>query len=99
MNALRKIAFSVLLALPFVASPAQAGLFGVWGGHSNDTGGIIPWWPGIDYRYVAAAECWRWNKIAIITSVGRAYGDYIGFSCLFPRGYDPRKYYYYTYYR
>jgi hypothetical protein len=81
------------LALPLLSAGAQAGIFGIWGGHSNDTGGIIPWSPEIahTYRDIAAAECARWNKVAFITSVHRVYGDYVGFVCHYPRGYDPRK--------
>ena len=85
-----KSVVAALLWLPLFAAGAQAG---VWGGHSNDTGGIIPWSPAIAYTYrdIAAADCARWNKVAIITSVHRVYGDYVGFACYFPRGYDPRK--------
>ena len=36
-------------------------------------------------------HCARYNKIAVISSVHRRYGDYIGFRCYFPRDYDPRK--------
>jgi hypothetical protein len=81
------------LALPLLSAGAQAGIFGIWGGHSNDTGGIIPWSPEIAYTYrdIAAAECARWNKVAFITSVHRVYGDYVGFVCRYPRDYDPRK--------
>jgi hypothetical protein len=89
-----KPVFAALLCVPFFAAGAQAGILaGIWGGHSNDTGGIIPWSPAIAYTYrdIAAAECARWNKFAIITSVHRVYGDYVGFACYFPRGYDPRK--------
>jgi hypothetical protein len=89
-----KSAFAALLCVPFLAVGAQAGLLaGIWGGHSNDTGGIIPWSPAIahTYRTIAAEECARWNKVATITSVHRQYGDYVGFTCDFARGYDPRK--------
>ena len=80
----RRIALAAALALSLAATGAQAGIIGIWGGHSNDTGGIIPWSPEIahTYRYIAAVECARWNKIAIITSVHRRYGDYISFSCI-----------------
>jgi hypothetical protein len=86
----RKSVFAAALALPLLAGGAQAG---VWGGHSNDTGGIIPWSPEIahTYRDIAAEQCARWKKVAIITSVHRVYGDYVGFVCHFARGYDPRK--------
>jgi hypothetical protein len=59
----------------------------------NDTGGIIAWRPEIAhlYREIAAAHCARYNKVPDITSVHRRYGDYVGFRCYFPRGYDPRK--------
>ena len=85
-----KFMFAGALALPLFAAGAQAG---VWGGHSNDTGGIIPWSPATAhvYRDIAAEKCSHWDKIAIITSVHRVYGDYVGFSCIFPPGYDPNK--------
>jgi len=90
-----KSLLAAALALPLLAAGAQAGsnLVGIWGGHSNDTGGIIPWTPETAsiYRDIAAAECARWDKIAYITSVHRRYGDYIGYVCHFPRGYDPRR--------
>jgi hypothetical protein len=75
-----------------VAVPAQAGWFGAVRG--NDTGGIISWSPGIEpiAREQAGAHCASYNKVAIITSVHRVYGDYIGFICAFPRDYDPVKY-------
>lgn len=59
----------------------------------NDTGGIIAWRPEIAhvYREIAAEHCARYDKISEITSVHRRYGDYVGFRCHFPRGYDPRK--------
>ena len=86
------------VALPLLAGSAQgvhAGstLVGLRGGHSNDTGGIIPFNPVTAriYRDIAAAECARWDKVAHITSVHPVYGDYIGYICHFPRGYDPRR--------
>ena len=88
-----KSVFAAVLVLPFLAAGAGAGVVDVWGGHSNDTGGIIPWSPEIAHTYgwIAAAQCARWNKIAYITSVHRVYGDYVGYVCEFPRRYDPRK--------
>ncbi len=61
--------------------------------NGNDTGGIIPWSPAVAtiFRDVAADHCARYNKFAIITSVKREYGNYIGFRCLFARDYDPMK--------
>ncbi len=74
-----------------LAVPAHADWFdGIQG---NDTGGIISWSPGIEQVAMdrASAHCARYNKAAIITSVHPVYGDYIGFICAFPRGYDPVK--------
>jgi hypothetical protein len=82
------------LAVSVLASAAQAGWFETRG---NDTGGIIPWSPvpGYAYREAAADHCGRYNKVARITSVHPWYGDYVGFTCAFPRGYDPVKAWYY----
>src|SRR5262245_14573627 len=66
--------------------PTQAGgPFGPFGLIANDTGGIIPWSP-LSERYrlsIAADHCARYFKVAVITSVHRQYGDYIGFVCRF----------------
>jgi hypothetical protein len=93
-----KSLFAAAVALPLLAAGAQgvhagSNLIGIWGGHSNDTGGIIPFTPETAriYRDIAAAECARWDKVAYITSVHPVYGDYIGYVCHFPRNYDPRK--------
>jgi hypothetical protein len=82
-----------VLALPLLATAAQAGWWGFRGGHTNDTGGIFPWSPDLvgHYREIAAAECARWDKLAVVTSVHPHYGDYVAFVCRFPRGYDPRR--------
>jgi hypothetical protein len=57
----------------------------------NDTGGIIAWTPEAQqFRHQIAAEhCAQYGKIHRITSDHRRYGDYIGFSCYWPRGYEP----------
>jgi len=91
---MRRVIMSVAaLALAFGATGAQASWWGFRGGHTNDTGGIFPWSPDIAYSYreIAAAECARWNKVAIVTSVHPVYGDYVAFVCRFPRYYDPRR--------
>jgi hypothetical protein len=69
-----------------------------WGGgfgiNGNDTGGIIPWSPALrtfGYREAAQAHCEGYHRVARITSVHARYGDYVGFACEFPRGYDPVK--------
>lgn len=89
----RNLSFGAALAagLLFSAATAQAGVFGAYGFTGNDTGGIIPWSPEIApvYRDIAAAHCAGYNKQARITSVHAWYGDYVGFVCRFPRGYDP----------
>jgi len=85
---LTSLVFAAVLTA--VAVPTQAW----WGGvRGNDMGGIIPWSPEIHpvYRQIAADHCARWNKVAVITSVHAWYGDYVGFECRWPRGYDPRK--------
>jgi hypothetical protein len=58
----------------------------------NDTGGIIQWTPETEqiYEDITAAHCARWNRFAGITSVHRAYGEYIGFQCIYDRQFDPR---------
>lgn len=74
-----------------LATPAGAGWFGTLRG--NDTGGIIPWSPAAELTAVQQAEahCATYNKVAVMQSVHRVYGDYIGFVCAFPRDYDPVK--------
>jgi hypothetical protein len=64
----------------------------------NDSGGIIQWTPDAKYFYrdIAAYQCARYHKIAVISSVHRRYGEYIGFRCYFPRDYDPRKAFLYS---
>jgi hypothetical protein len=84
----------VLTSLAACAGAAFAGVTGPGPGLTgNDTGGIIEWTPETDqtYRDIASAHCARWNRFAGITSVHRAYGDYIGFVCIYDRRFDPRK--------
>ena len=77
---------AILLA---AAAPVQAG----YEFKGNDTGGIISWSPEAELTagQRAGSHCAMYNKVAVITSVHRVYGDYIGFICAFPRGYDPAK--------
>ena len=83
----------VVCALSLLASPARAEVWSVYGINGNDTGGIIPWSPQIRYAYrnIAALHCAGYKKVARITSVHARYGEYVGFACHFPRGYDPVK--------
>jgi len=89
---------SCLFALSacLLTSAAHASWLGWYGQYGNDTGGIIAWSPAVQYAYkdIAAAHCAQYNKVAHITSVHPWYGDYIGFVCEFPRGYDPAKAWY-----
>ncbi|HET9715431.1 MAG TPA: hypothetical protein VFP60_04530 [Pseudolabrys sp.] len=64
---------------------------GVYGPKGNDTGGIIPWSPEAerDAHLIAQANCDRFNRYAVITSIHRVYGDYIAYVCRWdppPRG-------------
>jgi hypothetical protein len=81
------------VALSLLAPSARAGVWSVYGINGNDTGGIIPWSPAIRYTYrdIAALHCAGYKKVSRITSVHGRYGDYVGFACYFPRGYDPVK--------
>ena len=82
------------LVLSLSAPAAQAEIWSVYGINGNDTGGIIPWSPMLrayGYREAAQHHCAGYYKIARITSVVARYGDYVGFACEFPRGYDPVK--------
>lgn len=56
----------------------------VWGSKGNDSGGIIPWSPDNEANAfaIASAQCGRWNKFAVATSIFRMPGDYIGYKCV-----------------
>ena len=85
---------AALLAVTLLTAPAHAEIWSVYGINGNDTGGIIPWSPALrDYGYREAAQhhCGGYHKLARITSVVTGYGNYVGFACEFPRGYDPVK--------
>ena len=81
-----------LLALAFLLvglTTAQAQLYTV----GNDIGGMISWSPESERAAFAVsdAHCAAYGKIARVTSVYRQYGHYIGFECVFPRGYVIRE--------
>ncbi|TMI99802.1 MAG: hypothetical protein E6G97_21225 [Alphaproteobacteria bacterium] len=83
---------AAVVALSLCAAPARAEVWSVYGINGNDTGGIIPWSPYLrayGYREAAQHHCGGYHKLARITSVHPRYGDYVGFACEFPRGYDP----------
>jgi hypothetical protein len=56
----------------------------VWGPKGNDTGGIIPWSPDNERNSfaIATAQCARWNKFPVATSIHRQPGDYIAYTCV-----------------
>jgi hypothetical protein len=80
----RLFILAAALALGACASPVRPF-------EANDTGGIIAWTPDAEIaRHLIAGEhCAKFRKMHRITSVHRRYGDYIGFACYWPRGYDP----------
>ncbi len=51
----------------------------------NYSGGIIPWSPEAELTALDTAQnnCARSSQYAVITSVHREYGDYIGYKCQF----------------
>ena len=77
------LALMVVLAAGLSAAQAQLYISG------NDTGGMIVWSPENERVASAAAHghCAAYGKDAYITSIYRQYGHYIGFACVFPRGY------------
>jgi hypothetical protein len=95
---IRSIAFAgvalAALALAVFSSGAQA----VSVTFGNQEGGLIPSSPEIrnqDFRsavgQAAIEHCAWYNKVAYLTGVVPGYGNYISFTCRFPRGYDPVK--------
>jgi hypothetical protein len=88
------VAAATLLMLMTPAHAVNGERWSVFSINGNDTGGIIPWSPALrafGYRDAAQAHCDGYHRIARITSVHARYGDYVGFACEFPRGYDPVK--------
>ena len=59
-------------------------LNGTYGPKGNDTGGIIPWTPENERASfeIAGAQCARWNKFPVATSIHRVPGDYIAYKCV-----------------
>jgi hypothetical protein len=96
VNAMRLQSGLFALAIVLFASSAHAGDTVWFAIKGNDTGGIIPWSPWVKhtYRTMAADFCAQYYKVAHITSVHPWYGDFVGFTCAFPRHYDPVKTWY-----
>ena len=77
---------SVCICLPACVGPGP----GITG---NDGGGIIPYalvaaQGGSDRavaQAMAAEHCGRYRKFAVITSIHRQLGDYVGFICTWSR--------------
>jgi hypothetical protein len=92
---MKTIVVALVWSVTASAVHAESVSYGLKG---NDTGGIIAWTPPIDliYKEVAGDHCARFGKIARITSIHRRIGDYIGFTCLFDRDYDPGQYRYFA---
>ena len=49
----------------------------------NNTGGIFPYRPAprATYDQIAEQFCARYGRLAKVTSIDRAYGDYVAFVC------------------
>ena len=78
-----------VLFLLTAVTGAQAQLYIV----GNDIGGMISWTPESERVAfaVSGGHCAAYGKQARITSIYRQYGHYIGFECVFPRGYVIRE--------
>jgi hypothetical protein len=84
----------IALALAAISSSAQA----VSIAFGNQEGGLIPWSPDVriqEFRnavaQAATEHCAWYNRVAYLTGVVPGYGNYISFTCRFPRNYDPVK--------
>jgi hypothetical protein len=78
---------AVVALSAMLTGPANAWndiLNSVWGAKGNDTGGIIPWSPENEKNSfeIASAQCARWNKFPVATSIHRRAGDYIAYKCV-----------------
>jgi hypothetical protein len=78
------IALGIVLAVATAAMAMGAEFTGPGPGITgNDTGGILPYSPGIEdsYKQIADDHCSRYGRMAKVTSVHRIYGDYVSFVC------------------
>jgi hypothetical protein len=78
-----------LIASVLVMAAGLAGCAVGPGLTGNDSGGIIPWTPEnqATARKRAADHCARYGKTAHVQPIWRRYGQYISFTCQFPRSY------------
>lgn len=88
-----------LIGLALVVAASLAGCGVGPGLTGNDSGGIIPWSPENQATAHDAAvwHCANYGKIAHMEPIYAKYGQYISFSCYFPRG--GYRYHYSTSYR
>jgi hypothetical protein len=77
----------VLIAMGLVVSASLAGCGVGPGLTGNDSGGIINWTPENQaiWRDWAMQHCWRYGKVAKLEAIHAHYGEYISFTCEFPR--------------
>ena len=76
---MKRAALLSVIGVLLLGAPAQAQIY-----RANDTGGIIPWSPENerDSFAIATAQCARWNKFPVATSIHRVPGDYIAYKCV-----------------
>ena len=67
---------------------------GVYSPKGNDTGGIIAWSPDNERMafQIAQANCSRYNKYAVPTSIHRVPGDFIAYDCVWESPDHRRRY-------
>lgn len=77
-----------LIGLVVVMAASLAGCGVGPGLKGNDSGGIINWTPDNQAvaRQWAADHCARYGKVPRIDPILARYGEYISFTCEFPRG-------------
>ena len=83
-----KVRIAVALAMACGLALGLAGCGTGPGLTGNSTGGIIPWSPENQaiWHDWAMQHCWRYGKVAKLEAIHRGYGEYISFTCEFPRG-------------
>jgi hypothetical protein len=82
----------IFIGLTLVLAASLAGCGIGPGGRGNDSGGIIPWTPEnqAHARDLAVDFCARYGKLAHVEPIYAHYGQYISFTCYFPRGHAYR---------
>ena len=85
---------NLLLTLAMVLAGGTAVMTGAWAAGAefagpgprvtgNSIGGIFPYRPApaAVYQEIAESHCARYGRLAKVTSIPRAYGEYVGFTC------------------